>query len=230
MERGAMGKRNAEPVKETLKLLRKAHPGTRCTLGFSSRLELLVATVLSAQCTDERVNKVTPELFRKYRTARDYAEAPLEELEEAIRSTGFYHNKAKSIQGACRQMVEKHGGEVPTTLDELVELPGIGRKTANVILGNTGIAPGGVVVDTHVSRVAQRLGWTRQKDPNKIEQDLNRLIPEKDWVRVGHELILHGRRICVARKPRCGECPLNGLCPSGFTFEKKPARRPSGGE
>ncbi len=206
--------RKPAPVEETLKRLQKAFPDARCTLDFKTPLELLVATVLSAQCTDVRVNKTTPALFKKYRTARAYAEAPPAELEEAIRSCGFYHTKAKSIQGFCSALVEKHGGRVPTTIDELVELPGVGRKTANVVLGNSGARPGGFVVDTHVKRVAARLGWTKHSDPVKIEQDLNKLVSEKDWVRAGHELIQLGRRICVARTPRCPDCPLNDLCPS----------------
>ena len=210
-----MGKPMA-PVAETLKRLRQVHPGAHCTLDFKSPLELLVATVLSAQCTDERVNRVTPALFKKYRAARDYAAVDLAELETDIKSTGFYHNKARNIQNACRLIVARHGGQVPMDMAALVELPGIGRKTANVILGNTGHAPGGVTVDTHVGRVARRLGWTKFDDPEKVEQDLGRLIPPADWVRVGHELIQHGRRICAARKPQCEVCPLNDLCPSAF--------------
>jgi len=204
------------PVIETLRILRRAYPDARCTLDFASPLELMVATILSAQCTDERVNRVTPALFRKYRSARDYAEADIRALEQDIRSTGFYHNKARSIQGACRAIVENHAGKVPTEIDALVELPGIGRKTANVILGNTGHKPGGVVVDTHVGRVARRLGWSKFTDAEKVEKDLSRLIPESDWVRVGHELILHGRRVCSARRPDCAACPLNRFCPSAL--------------
>jgi endonuclease-3 len=199
--------------------LQKAYPDARCTLDFKTRLELLVATVLSAQCTDVRVNLVTPALFKKYRSARAYAAAALPDLEKAIHSCGFYHTKAKSIQGFCRAIVENHAGRVPATMDALVALPGVGRKTANVVLGNSGAPPGGFVVDTHVARLAARLGWTKQKNAVKIEQDLNQLIPEPDWVRAGHELIQHGRRVCVARKPRCRDCPLNDLCPSAFTFE-----------
>ena len=210
--------RKPAPVEETLKRLHKAYPDARCTLDFKTRLELLVATVLSAQCTDVRVNLVTPALFKKYRSARAYAAAPLPALESAIRSCGFYHTKAKSIQGFCRAIVKKYGGRVPATMDELVALPGVGRKTANVVLGNSGSRPGGFVVDTHVKRVAARLGWTSRTDPVWIEQDLNQLLPEQDWVRTGHELIQHGRRLCVARKPRCRDCPLNDLCPSAFTF------------
>jgi len=214
-----MPRKPAAPVEETLKRLHKAYPDARCTLDFKTTLELLVATVLSAQCTDVRVNLVTPALFRKYRSARACAAAPLPDLEEAIRSCGFYHTKARSIQGICRAIVEKHCGRVPATMDELVALPGVGRKTANVVLGNSGSRPGGFVVDTHVKRLAARLGWTKQKDAVKIERDLNKLVPEKDWVSAGHELIQHGRRICVARKPRCRDCPLGDLCPSAFTFK-----------
>jgi endonuclease-3 len=205
--------RKMAPVAEVLRRLQQAYPGARCTLDFGSPLELLVATVLSAQCTDERVNRVTPALFRKYRAAADYAAVEVRELEQEIRSTGFYHNKARAIQGACRVLVEKHGGEVPMDMAALVELPGVGRKTANVILGNTGHKPGGVVVDTHVGRVARRLAWSMFDDAGKVEQDLNGLIPEADWVRVGHEMILHGRRVCLARKPKCAQCPLNDICP-----------------
>jgi len=217
----AAGKRPAArpaPVAETMKRLKAAYPEAACTLDFSGRLQLLVATVLSAQCTDARVNRVTPALFRKYPDAAAFADAPQEELEEDIRSTGFYRNKAKAIRGACRKIVDEHGGEVPSTMDDLVALPGVGRKTANVILGNTGGEPGGVVVDTHVGRLARRLGWSQETDAEKVERDLNALLPGKDWVRVGHELILHGRRICTARAPKCAACPLNDLCPSAFTF------------
>lgn len=204
------------PVDEVLKRLRKAYPAATCTLDFTSPLQLLVATILSAQCTDVRVNLVTPELFRKYPDARAFADADLAELQSAVQPTGFFRNKAKAIQAAARRIVNEHGGQVPTSMEELVDLPGIGRKTANVILGNTGHKPGGVVVDTHVGRVSRRLGWTRQTDAVKVEKELSELIPEKQWVRAGHELILHGRRICVARKPRCGECMLKDLCPSAF--------------
>ncbi len=189
------------PVREVLKRMKKAYPGADCTLEFGNRLQLLVATILSAQCTDERVNRVTPGLFRKYRTAKDFAEADPNELEQDIRSTGFYKNKARSLRNACRNIVDEHGGKVPADMDSLVALPGIGRKTANV-------------VDTHVGRVARRLGWTREKNAEKVERALNDLIPRKDWVRVGHELILHGRNVCTSRKPKCPECPVSDLCPS----------------
>lgn len=204
------------PVAEILHRLRKAYPDADCTLDFATPLELMVATILSAQCTDQRVNKVTPALFGKYRSARAFAEADIAALQDAVRSTGFFRNKAKSIQGACRAIVDEHGGDVPTEMAALVKLPGIGRKTANVILGGTDGAPGGIAVDTHVGRLARRFGWSKEKDPTKVERDLGALIAQKDWVRVGHELILHGRRLCTARKPDCTDCPLNDLCPSAF--------------
>jgi endonuclease III len=198
-------------VAAILSLLDELYPAATCSLDFADPLQLLVATVLSAQCTDERVNLVTPGLFRKYPTARDYALAPLEELESDIRSTGFYHNKAKSIKAACLILDEQFGGHVPHDLDTLVQLPGIGRKTANVILGNAYQIPG-VVVDTHVGRVAQRLGLTGQKDPDKIEQDLMALIPRERWIVFSHQLIQHGRRLCQARKPKTEMCPLRPYC------------------
>ncbi len=206
----------AAPVKEVLRRLRKAYPAARCTLDFDSPLQLMVATILSAQCTDERVNKVTPELFHKYPDAKAFAQADLDELQQDIQSTGFFRNKAKAIRAASRRIVDEYGGEVPMEMESLVDLPGIGRKTANVILGNTGHRPGGVVVDTHVGRVSRRLGWTNETDAVKVEKELSRVIPPKDWVRAGHELILHGRKVCVARKPRCSICPLNDICPSAF--------------
>jgi endonuclease III len=198
-------------VAAILGLLDELYPEAACSLVFENPLELLVATVLSAQCTDERVNLVTPGLFKKYPTARDYARAPLEELENDIRSTGFYHNKAKSIKAACRILDQQFGGRVPPDLDTLVQLPGIGRKTANVILGNAYQIPG-IVVDTHVGRVAQRLGLTSRKDPDKIEQDLMALIPRERWIVFSHQLIQHGRRLCQARKPKTEICPLRPHC------------------
>jgi endonuclease-3 len=187
-------------VEAILRSLDELYPTAKCSLDFRNPLELLVATVLSAQCTDERVNQVTPKLFSKYPTARAYAQAPLEELENDIRSTGFYHNKAKSIKAACQILDDRFGGDIPADLDALVQLPGIGRKTANVILGNAYQIPG-IVVDTHVGRVAQRLGLTAQKDPEKIEQDLMALIPKERWIIFSHQLIQHGRQLCQARKP-----------------------------
>jgi endonuclease-3 len=176
-------------------------------------LELIVATILSAQCTDERVNRVTKDLFQKYRTAAEYARASIGQFEREIQSTGFFRNKAKSIVGACKVLQEQFGGEIPQDIDALVELPGIGRKTANVVLGTAfGIATG-VVVDTHVTRVSRRLGLTTNKDPVKIEQDLMELVPKSEWVAFSHRMIHHGRRICVARKPRCSVCPFRPICP-----------------
>jgi endonuclease-3 len=193
--------------------LKKVFPDATCSLDYESPLQLLVATILSAQCTDERVNLVTPGLFQAYPTARDLAEAKLEDLEAIIRSTGFFRNKAKSIQGCCRTIVERHGGEVPETMEALTDLDGVGRKTANVVLGVAfGIAEG-VVVDTHVKRISGRLGLTDQTDPEKIEQDLIALVPRKDWIALPHLFIRHGRATCTARSPDCDACGLADLCP-----------------
>jgi len=197
-----------------IRTLKREYPKARCSLDYSSPLELLVATILSAQCTDERVNKVTPGLFRRYPTAADYASAPPEELEREIHSTGFFRNKARSIQGACRQLRDEHGGRVPQTMDELLKLPGVARKTANVVLGNAYGQASGVVVDTHVARLSERLGLSAEKAPEKIEQDLMRLVPRRDWVLFPHLLIAHGRKICKARAPLCCDCPLQQVCPS----------------
>jgi endonuclease-3 len=193
--------------------LRRAYPDAHCELNFTNPLELIVATILSAQCTDKRVNLVTADLFKKYRSAGDYAAAPLPELEQAIRTTGFFRNKAKNIQACCRKLVELHDGEVPRTMEALIQLGGVGRKTANVVLGNAFGINVGVVVDTHVSRLAQRLGLTRQKTPEKIERELMRLVPPADWTLFSHWLIWHGRRRCDARKPDCGQCEIRSLCP-----------------
>jgi endonuclease-3 len=194
--------------------LKAAYPDARCSLDYSDPLELLVATVLSAQCTDGRVNIVTESLFKKYRTASDYAAAPPEELEGDIKSTGFYRIKAKALRACCAELLARYGGEVPADMAALVQLPGIGRKTANVVLGNAFGIEEGIVVDTHVRRLAGRLALTKQRDPDKIEQDLLRVVPREDWVAFGHLLILHGRRICTARAPKCPVCPINDLCPS----------------
>jgi endonuclease-3 len=190
------------------------YPEAKISLDFSNPLELLVATVLSAQCTDERVNQVTKKLFKKYQTAADYADSPLEELEEDIRPTGFFRNKAKSLKNCGAALVEQHQAEVPDSLEELVKLPGIGRKTANVVLGNAFNTPG-VVVDTHVGRISQRLGLTQQRDPVKIEFDLMERIPQEKWTLFSHQLIQHGRSVCKARKPQCTECPLLKHCDFG---------------
>ena len=199
--------------------LKAEYPDARTELNWTNPLELLVATMLSAQTTDVRVNGVTESLFAKYRTAEDYADAPPDELEEDIRPTGFYRNKARSLQGMARALVEEHGGEVPRTMQELVALPGVGRKTANVVLGNAFGVDEGIVVDTHVRRVSGRLGLTQSEDPVKIEQDLMKVVPEEDWTIFSHLLIFHGRRTCKARRPDCPNCVLNDICPSTREYE-----------
>jgi len=193
--------------------LEKAYPDAHCELNHASPLELLVATILSAQCTDKRVNLVTAELFKKHRSAADYARAPLGELEQDIRTTGFFRNKAKSLKTCCQALVERHGGQVPRTMEDLTQLGGVGRKTANVVLGNAFHVNCGVVVDTHVTRLAQRLGLTKEKMPEKIEQDLMTLVPQAQWTLFSHWLIWHGRRRCEARKPDCRGCEIRALCP-----------------
>ena len=209
MKRTPEQKRAAEIVGR----LKREYPDARCSLDHDGPLELLVATILSAQCTDERVNLVTADLFRKYRGCEDYANAPAAELERDIRPTGFFRNKAKAIQGACRVLLAEHGGRVPERMEDLLRLPGVARKTANVVAAELG-EPQGVVVDTHVRRLSQRLGFTRQEDPVKIERDLQRLVPRADWGIFPHLLIWHGRRVCIARAPRCEDCALTDLCPS----------------
>jgi endonuclease-3 len=203
-----------ERAAEIVRRLQRMYPRAKCTLDFVNPLELLVATILSAQSTDVRVNIVTKELFRKYRTALDYARARPPVLEKDIHATGFFRSKTKSLIGMGKALAEKHAGEVPQTMEELVELPGVGRKTANVVLGNAFGKGVGIVVDTHVTRVAGRLGLTRNADPVRIEADLMRVVPQKEWVKFSHRLIQHGREICIARKPKCSECLLNELCPS----------------
>ena len=196
------------------------HPGSAaelCELDFADPFQLLVATILSAQCTDERVNQITPALFAKYRRPEDYLAVPAEELEQDIRSTGFYRNKAKSIRGAAQRLLDRFSGEVPRTMEELLTLPGVARKTGNVVLGTAyGIAEG-IAVDTHVRRLSRRLGLTSHDDPVKMEQDLMALIPREQWIGISHRLILHGRQVCHARKPDCNHCTLADLCPSAFT-------------
>jgi endonuclease-3 len=206
-------KATAARVKQILAVLDRTYPGAHCELNHTDPLQLLVATILSAQCTDKRVNIVTNELFKKYRSAADYANAPLAEIESAVRTTGFFRNKAKNIQACCRKLVERHGGKVPQTMDELHALDGVGRKTANVVLGNAFGINVGVVVDTHVARLSQRLGLTQQKDPVKIEQDLMALVPQQQWTLFSHWLIWHGRRRCAARKPDCAHCEILKQCP-----------------
>jgi len=195
--------------------LRRLYPGAKCTLDFHNPLELLIATILSAQCTDERVNMVTRSLFKKYHTAEDYAYANPEELEQDIRPTGFYKNKAKNIRAAARMLVEQYHGEVPHTMAELIKLPGVARKTANVVLGNAYGIVEGFVVDTHVARLARRLGLTKEQDPIKIERDLMARVPRENWLEFSHLLIHHGRAICQARKPLCPECAIAQYCPTG---------------
>lgn len=205
-----------ERAAKIIRGLKKTYPEAECALHHSTPFELLVATILSAQCTDERVNMVTAELFRKYRKPEDYASASPEELERDISSVNFFRNKAKSIQTTARLIIEKHNGQVPQTLDELVHLAGVGRKTANVVLGTAFGIPTGVVVDTHVARLSQRLGLTKNKTPEKIEADLIELLPKKEWIGFSHRMIWHGRRVCTARKPYCENCTLEPLCSSSL--------------
>jgi len=208
---------NKAKVERTAKIigaLRATYPDAHCELDHRNPLELLIATILSAQCTDKQVNIVTAVLFKKYRRAADYAAVPLEELQEDIKRIGLFRNKAKSIQNCCRVLVESHGGKVPATMDALVALAGVGRKTANVVLGNAFGINEGIVVDTHVGRLARRLGLTAEKTPEKIEVGLQKLVPHADWMMLSHWLIFHGRRRCSARKPECGECEIALLCPS----------------
>jgi endonuclease III len=203
----------AARVRRIIAGLKAAYPDAHCELNYSNPLELLIATILSAQCTDKRVNLVTRELFQRHRSAQDYAQAPLSELEQAIQSTGFFRNKAKNIQACCRALVERHGGEVPRTMEELIQLGGVGRKTANVVLGNAFGINAGVVVDTHVQRLCGRLGLVTGKNPEAIERELMKLVPRADWTLFSHWLIWHGRRRCPARKPDCAGCEIAALCP-----------------
>lgn len=205
-------------TKKIVTLLHKEYSNPKIALNFSNPLELLIAVILSAQCTDVRVNIVTRDLFRKYKTANNYATANLKELEQDIRSTGFYKNKAKNIIACCRTLIEKYAGKVPSTMEELVELAGVGRKTANCVLGGAFSINSGVVVDTHVKRLSNRLGLTKEQDPVKIEADLIKLLPQKEWFNFGNLLIWHGRNVCDARKPKCSECVLNEHCPSAGEF------------
>lgn len=203
-------------VRDVIRRLKRAYPDARCSLNYSNPFELLVATILSAQCTDERVNMVTADLFRKYRGPEDYLKVSPRELEKDIQSTGFFRNKTKSIQGSSKMLLEEYGGVVPHTMDELLELPGVARKTANVVLGNAFDIKAGVVVDTHVTRLSHRLNFTQQKTAEKIEQDLIPIVPKKEWVIFPHLMIAHGRKICKARTPLCAECPVERQCPSSF--------------
>jgi endonuclease-3 len=199
-------------AQQTRKALAKLYPDAQCALHHDGPLQLLIATILSAQCTDVRVNMVTPALFARFRAARDFAAADIKELETMIQSTGFFRNKAKNIKACCKTIVDEHGGEVPGSLEALVVLPGIGRKTANVVLGNAFDVPG-ITVDTHVNRLSQRLGLTKKNDPVKIELDLMELIPKKEWTDFSHRMIFHGRQVCFARKPACSRCAMNKFCP-----------------
>jgi endonuclease-3 len=203
----------AERVRKILPILKKTYPDATIALHFTNPLELLIATILSAQCTDVRVNMVTPELFRKYKSAADWANADLKQIEQDIRTCGFYHNKAVNIQGATRKIVEDFGGTVPSTMEELTTLPGVGRKTANVVLGNAFGVPA-IACDTHVLRLSRRLQLSENSDPVKLEFDLADIVPKKDWTLFSHLLIFHGRRICVARKPNCPACPIAPYCPA----------------
>jgi endonuclease-3 len=210
---------DSEKRKKMLKiieLLEKEYPRAKTALHYSSPLEILVATILSAQCTDKRVNIVTESLFTKYKTAEDYANADLEELEADIRSTGFYRNKAKNIKNAGRMLVEKFGSQVPNTMEEIVQLPGVARKTANIVLSNAYGVIEGIAVDTHVRRLSKRLGLTENKNPDNIEKGLMQIVPKSHWKRITDLLIFHGRNVCIARKPKCDSCVLNRLCPSAF--------------
>ena len=205
------------------RILSKTYPNVRCELNFKNPLQLLVATVLSAQCTDKRVNMVTKELFKKYRTVEDFSGANLRELQNLIKSTGLYRAKAKNIQGLAVAIVRDHRGRVPRMLEELIELPGVGRKTANVVLGHAFNIPG-ITVDTHVGRLSRRFGWTKELDPVKVEYEVMDLIPRKEWTNLSQRMIWHGRRICFARKPACGACPLSEFCPSYGAGEMDPKK------
>jgi endonuclease-3 len=203
-------------MQEIVRRLKRTYPDAKCSLNHTNPFELLIATILSAQCTDERVNIVTADLFRKYRGPEDYLKVPAHELEKDIQSTGFFRNKTKSIQGTSKLLSEKYHGEVPRTMEELLELPGVARKTANVVLGNAFEIKSGVVVDTHVTRLSHRLGLTKEKDAQKIERALVQIVARKDWVIFSHLLIYHGRKTCKARNPQCEECVIEKLCPSSY--------------
>ena len=209
-----------ETAAKVLDILQKEYPDSQVTLNFQDPLQLLIATILAAQCTDERVNLVTQDLFKKYRKAADFAGADLKTLEEEIRSTGFYHNKAKSIIKCCQMIEEKFNGQVPQTLEELTTLPGVGRKTANIILGNA-YGQQAIAVDTHVKRVTHRLGWAKLDDPDKIEFELMNVIPRERWTMACHQLVFHGRNVCTAKNPQCPTCPVNHLCPKIGVAAKK---------
>ena len=208
------------------RILSKSYPDVHCELDFKNPLQLLIATVLSAQCTDKRVNAVTPALFKRYKNVKDFAGADLRELQQIIKSTGFFRAKAKNIKGLSHAIVERHGGKVPNSLDELVKLPGVGRKTANVVLGHAFDTPG-ITVDTHFGRLSRRFGWTKETDPVKVEFEVMELIPRKEWTNLSQRMIWHGRRVCHSRKPACGACPLQKLCPSFGIGEMDPVKAKS---
>ena len=216
MRRRETSEEKKKRTREIIRRLKRAYPDAKCSLNHTNPFELLVATILSAQCTDERVNIVTADLFRKYRGPEDYLKVSPRELEKDIQSTGFFRNKTKSIQGASKMLMEEYEGRVPQTMDELLELPGVARKTANVVLGNAFDIKAGVVVDTHVTRLSHRLDLSQEKDPKKIERDLSEIVPKKDWVIFPHLLIAHGRKICRARSPLCEECPVEKYCPASY--------------
>ena len=205
------------------RILSKTYPNVRCELDFKSPLQLIVAVVLSAQCTDKRINQITPALFKKYKTAKDYARAPLAEIEEYIFSAGFYHAKARHLKGLGTKLVEEFNGQVPDTLEELITLPGVGRKTANVVLGHAFDTPG-ITVDTHFGRLSRRFEWTKSEDPIKVEFEVGELIPQKEWTNLSQRMIWHGRRICHSRKPACGACPVAKICPSVGIGEMDPSK------
>ena len=207
-------------AKKILAVLKNTYPNATCALVFHSPLELMVATILSAQCTDVRVNQITPKLFKQFPSVYDYANVPIERLEDAIRSTGFFHSKAKNIQNSCREIIERFDAAVPDTMESLVSLPGIGRKTANVILSNVFGKNEGVVVDTHVLRVSRRIGLSQEKTPEKIERELMNLFPKNEWTALGHCLVFHGRQMCQARKPKCEQCPIQKYC-NGYASMKQ---------
>lgn len=214
--------RSGDP-KAIYKVLTKTYPNVRCELDYKNPLQLLVATVLSAQCTDKRVNQVTPALFKKYKSAKDFANANVHEIEDLIRSTGFFRSKAKNIKGLAIVLDSEFKGKVPPIQDELVKLPGVGRKTANVVLGHAFDIPG-ITVDTHFGRLSRRFGWTKSEDPVKVEHEVGALIPQKEWTNLSQRMIWHGRRICHSRKPACGACPLANLCPSFGIGESDPEK------
>jgi len=205
-----------EKIKEIIDRLEDEYPGAKIVLNYSNTLELLVAVILSAQCTDKKVNEVTAGLFKKYKDVSDYAGVPLGELEEDIRPTGFYRNKAKNIKGAASMIIERFGGEVPSTMEDIIKLPGVARKTANVVLGNAFGVVEGIAVDTHVKRLSNRLGLSDKSDPEKIERDLMETVPKSKWFKLTYLLIEHGRAVCDAKKPKCDSCLLNDICPSAF--------------